>query len=463
MKKALLILSSLGVLVTLVFVLISCGGSDPKPSKAKVSFASSSKTVQESAGTVEVKVLLDKTVTTDLVVSYSLSGTATQKAGIITGDYSITGDAGEVTIPKGETSASIEISIVNDDIFEQDETIDITLSDVTGNEAQISDTNNEIDITIQSDDPGSVVSLTSTTTLTTDETNRAVQVQVQLDNASPEDITITYTLSGSAVDSVKANAQQINADYAIQGGGTPGELIIPAGETTGSIRIKMYSDFELEDGDTTTLAFDPENIKITLSAASGNGALINSNKSIFNINVNQENGRAILLEWNYDPKVDKDTVDMDLFLWLGDLGSNKSTFGIATGSANAGYDGPEFVFTPNAIQNASFGVTYNYYEGNVEPMQFTSTFIDFTNLQFESVSNREVFTGTYTKINRNPWYTSGLNTLIIEQTFNITDGVYDTPSAISTPSSKSRVATNTSMNVQKFRTWKSIPRSLVRR
>jgi hypothetical protein len=154
---------------------------------------------------------------------------------------------------------------------------------------------------------------------------------------------------------------------------------------------------------------------------------------------------------------------MDLFLWLGNPGSDKSTFGIATGSTNTSYYGPEYVFTPNAIQNAGFGVTYNYYEGNVEPMQFTSTFIDFTNGQLESVANREVFTGTYTKDNRNPWYPSGLNTLIIEQTFNITDGVYDTPSAISTPSSKSRMATNTtSVNLQKFRTWKSIPRSLMR-
>lgn len=433
MKKYTLLALSLVTIVGLVG-LSSCSKDDPAP-RPRVSFERSTQTFNEDAGVVEVNVVLDQAAGEDVTVDFDVDGSALEGSFGTTGtDYEITSGSGEIEIKKGQTSAAIELRIKDDAVYESDETIAFEITNVSSSNVDITD-DNTITITIANND-SKIKATFVTTTKTVFESEHTVDIQVQLDQAPATDVTITYALSGSAVDSVTAaSSDPVKADdYAIRSivsgqEATPGELVIKAGQTTGTIRVFIYSDFIMEDAVPSTNTWDPETIVLTLTE--GPDVIPGTSKDM-TISVKQEDGKAIVLFWDESYT----TVDMDLFLWIEP--EDPETF-IVAGSAVADYDGPELVFIPAGIKNVSFGVTYNYYEGNVEPMNFESQFIDFQNLVFESLANRDVFEGQYTLENVNAWQNASQDVLI-EQTFDIDeDGAYVNISTIATPATGSRV------------------------
>ncbi|SDX36077.1 Calx-beta domain-containing protein, partial [Lutibacter oricola] len=73
----------------------------------------------------------------DTVIEYLITGTATA-----TDDY--TALTGTVTIPAGETSVTINVNVVNDNVLEASETVIVTLNSITSGDADASiDTNND--------------------------------------------------------------------------------------------------------------------------------------------------------------------------------------------------------------------------------------------------------------------------------------------------------------------------------
>ena len=66
-------------------------------------------------------------VSQSITVNYFIGGTA--KAGI---DYLISGNAGQVTIPAGETSATITLHSIADHVREKNETAAVVLSSGNG-------------------------------------------------------------------------------------------------------------------------------------------------------------------------------------------------------------------------------------------------------------------------------------------------------------------------------------------
>ncbi len=86
------------------------------------------------------------------------------------------------------------------------------------------------------------------------------------------------------------------------------------------------------------------------------------------IKVNQQDGKVIALFWD-EADVDA-TIDMDLFLWIGDLGAAVADLELISLSASDDTEGPEVVFIPAVIKEVKFGVSYTYYAGTVTPMDF---------------------------------------------------------------------------------------------
>jgi hypothetical protein len=419
MKKSFLVLSSLAIVVLLGVGLSSCKD-DEKPSKAKVSFASASKTVQESAGTIEVKVTLDRALSKDVIVTYDLAGTALEKAGINQGDYQVNGDAGEITIAKGETIGVIKLDIINDLNFEVDETIDITLSDVNSTDAEIS-TDDETVVTIQSDDPKPIASFTNPT-LTVNEDDGIVEIQVQLDKIAAEDIIVEYTLSAGdfdAIDSVRAHTEQSDADYAIVKD-TPGQLTIKSGQMYGKIKIRFYSDFAWEDDEPFTISLKETSTIALADNSELNGTLV------------QQDGKVIVLSWN------DQTADMDLVLWAGaDLNSLNTAYAVSAidNALNDFY--AELVFVPSVITSGNFGLTLNYYSGTNNALSFKVEYIDFIDGVTEGAADRDAFTATYTLANVKAW--EKLSDLTQrEQTFKIAASQFTEISGIVVPVSGSR-------------------------
>lgn len=425
MQKIILLLSSFSTIIVLTIGLSSCKDDEPFV-KPNLSVASATLTVGEAAGTLQVEVILDKGAPQDITIEYGLGGSALSPA-----DYTVVGNEGEVDIAKGATSGIIQLQIVSDAIYEGDETIEISLQDVNSDDVVITN-NDEVDVTITDDDPQLNVSFpTATLTVSESDNTALLEIEVVLSGAAPQAVTVGYTLAhgaGKAIDDVYAKAQTPQAipsqyyDFLIQGGQL--QVVIAQGATTGKIQFQLLSDFHFEDDET---------IEITLASAS-NGVQISANNKK-TITLEQENGKIVALVWD-DTYTD---VDMDLFLWIGDVVTD---LGFAASSTNPDVDPQvELLFIPDVV-DAAYGVSYTYYGGTASPMNFEAQFIDFTDGTVEAQADYDIYPGTYTLVNINKWDTDAGIDPVIAQTFVADNGqITGITDPIVAPAAGSRMVT----------------------
>ncbi len=257
-------------------------------------------------------------------------------------------------------------------------------------------------------------------TSTVNEADGTIQIEIKLDKPTIEDFTISYQLKGTAVDKVTAGTTssydyEITSDYL--------EVTILKGESIGIIEIKLYSDLSIEDDETIEidiLSTDSDNIEITRDDS-------------IEITIKQEDGLLVILDWNYPIT---DSVDMDLFLWAEDT---NGTLGLTSlNSVNVDYEGPEGFFLPTAIlDDGTYGLSCNYYEGKVEPMNFEVSYIEVISGNDASTTTRS---GSYTLANINPWddATNGTDPLL-EFTFEKLGADFKDFSEINLPTAGSRM------------------------
>jgi hypothetical protein len=111
----------------------------------------------------------------------------------------------------------------------------------------------------------------------------------------------------------------------------------------------------------------------------------------------------------------------------------------------------EIVFIPTALSNEiddwTFGLSYVYYSGTEDPMEFEVVFADFANGAFEAAAGLERFAASYTLANINPWNTDTGSDPQIAQTFRIVAGEYvELSDPIVVPASGSRARVHTIPN-----------------
>ncbi len=95
--------------------------------RPEASFAASSSSAGEGAGTRNIQVDFDPVLTTGITLRYDVSGNATGGGN----DYSISG-AGSLQVSAGASSASIPVSIIDDSTDEPNETVRLTLTSGSG-------------------------------------------------------------------------------------------------------------------------------------------------------------------------------------------------------------------------------------------------------------------------------------------------------------------------------------------
>ena len=180
-------------------------------------------------------VSLSNVSATDTIVDYSIGGTATSGT-----DF--TALTGQVLILAGQSSATIDVSVVDDFVIESDETVELTLLS-TDNAAITIDTGSSVDsITISDDDTG-VVSIIETDTAAAEPGDDAV-FTVSLSQVSDVDTVVSYTVSGTASDVTDFNSLS-------------GTVTILAGQTMATIDISVIDDSVLEAN---------ENVIVTLTS-----------------------------------------------------------------------------------------------------------------------------------------------------------------------------------------------------
>lgn len=225
------------------------------------------------------RVTLSAVSTTDTIVNYTVTGTATS------GD-DFTPLTGSVTIPAGSLQADITIPVLNDDAAEDTETVIVTLTSIAAGGANVTldpvlaNQTATIDIT---DDDG--LEITSGATASIAEGTPASTVVINVDTNDAQGHTVTYALSG------------------------PDAALFTIDPATGEVRFNASPDFEnpLDQGAdnvynvtvTATADFVPEKVAtqdlvITVTDANDNPPVITSVGTDATVPENTSTGTVLL-------------------------------------------------------------------------------------------------------------------------------------------------------------------------
>jgi hypothetical protein len=193
-----------------------------------VSLSVDSATIAEAAGVATVTATLSGTHTQEVTVDLGFGGTAADPA-----DYTVSGS--QIVIPVGATSGSITITANQDADDEPDETVIVDISSVTGASE-------------------SGVQQVTTTILDDDEAVPVPDVTLTVDNAAiPEEAGVamfTATLSEVTTVAVTIDLSILGTADATDFSASGTQIVVPPGDTTGSITVTAVQDTDDEPDET---------------------------------------------------------------------------------------------------------------------------------------------------------------------------------------------------------------------
>ena len=202
----------------------------------RVRFAVAASSDGEQTGPQNFAILLDKVATQDVIVKYTWTGTSELA------DHGIVD--GVLTIPTNQSSQSLRALINNDNIDEDDETIDLELVGQAG--AIVEPGLGEHVHTIVDDDLPPIMSFAPAASTVSEGAGTAT-LTVSLALPSEKLVTVNYAVAPGGTASA--------ADYTL----AAGTLTFPPGTTTQTISVTLADD---------TLDEDDETLQVALSGAS---------------------------------------------------------------------------------------------------------------------------------------------------------------------------------------------------
>lgn len=207
---------------------------DDEETEATVSFTLSGQTVPENVGTATVIAQLSETSASDVTVPFTVGGSAAGGAG---NDYTIT--SSPVTISAGDTTANIVITVNDDAVMESDETVVVTMG-TPSNAAKGSP--DEHTLTITDNDSAAPTVYFGSASQSGPEKVGSMTIAVQLSAMSGDDVTVPFSVSGSA-------SEGAGNDFTI----TSSPVTISAGDTSASISIVVNDDGLVEGNETVVV------------------------------------------------------------------------------------------------------------------------------------------------------------------------------------------------------------------
>ncbi|MFA5926665.1 MAG: DUF2341 domain-containing protein, partial [Patescibacteria group bacterium] len=196
-----------------------------------IAFSAATASGSEATTSVTLTVNLSNASSQEITAGYTVTGTASGSGT----DYTLAN--GVATIAAEATSTTIPLTIVNDTLDENDETVIVTLSNPANAGLGV---NSAITYTITDNDNPAVIQFSSTTSGNAESTT-SVNIAVSLDVASGLATSAQYTLSGTATGS--------GTDYTL----AAGTAEIAAGETSVNIPVTIVNDALDEDNETIIL------------------------------------------------------------------------------------------------------------------------------------------------------------------------------------------------------------------
>ncbi|MFC1604216.1 Calx-beta domain-containing protein [Planctomycetota bacterium] len=187
----------------------------------------------ESVSPATLSVILSGASVQTVMVDYSVTGGTATGGGV---DYTLA--SGTLTFSPGDTSENIELTIVDDFLFEGDETVIVTLSNPVNAELG---TNSSHTYTI-SDNEGQPAVEFTTTSSSGSESISPAWLAVGLSGASVQTVTVDYSVtSGTAAGG--------GVDYTL----ASGTLTFSPGDTSENIELTIVEDFLFESNETVVV------------------------------------------------------------------------------------------------------------------------------------------------------------------------------------------------------------------
>ena len=208
---------------------------DPSDGLPWVSLVPVQQSAGEGSGTHDVGVRLGPAPATDIAFAYTVTGTATSGS-----DYKAL--SGSVTVSRGTTTATIPVTLIDDSLKEGSETIVLNLTGSAGYKVTSPGTHT---LTVLDDETPTMSFASASQSV--DEGSGTHDVEVRLDPAPTSEITLSYTVDGTATS---------GSDYTA----LSGTLSVPKGATTATVPVAVIDDSVHENGETVVL---------TLTAGSG--------------------------------------------------------------------------------------------------------------------------------------------------------------------------------------------------
>ena len=222
-----------------------------------VQFQLSSSSESESAGTVNLTVVLSGPSALPISVEFAATaGTADDPD-----DYGFVG-ASPLNFAPGTTISSVDVAIVDDAVFEGDETVEVTLSSPMN--AVLGATNPHT-LTIVDDEGRPEIRFTAANQ-TVSETDGTVTVTAELSALSSEEVTVTVSLGGTAI---------TPDDY----GYITLTFTIPAGSLQDSINLSLLDD-AIYEGDETIIVTMGVPVNAVLGSPSEQTITIQDDESV---------------------------------------------------------------------------------------------------------------------------------------------------------------------------------------
>lgn len=251
----------------------------------------------------QFSVRLSEPAENDVVIKYSVRGSATEENDYVPLD-------GQVTIKAGESTATINLTAVDDGILENNETVIVQLDRImNGNKQFIIGSNDSAQIKIIDTDSAEV-SIAATDSLALENGNNGT-FTVTLSKVADHDIVVNYTVTGDAV---------AGQDYKA----LSGQVTIEAGDTSAEIILKGLNDSVLEDNESVTVTLE--------SVVSESGD---------NINISSNNASTVIIS-------DTDTATVS-------VSQNTDVVNEGSGSVNSG----EFTVSLSKVSDTDTVINYS--------------------------------------------------------------------------------------------------------
>ena len=264
------------------------------------------------------------------------------------------------------------------------------------------------------------------------EDDGTIELKINIDRAVSETVVLSYTLEGTATE-FKA---QTGGDYEISPAG--GTITIAPGATEAIVEITLLPDQSFEFDDEEGVNYETVILTLT-SIVSGPGEIVAGEGTQTTLYI-YEDDMLVFLNW------EATGVDMDLLVWLDDPNDNPDQGLLFVspaqvgGGVTEGTESPEAVLLLSQLIDTDFGFSYVYYDGAVEPLDFTVDFLNFGGTLNEGEGELS-FNGTYQLDNINKWDEEGAPTPAIVQTVTKAGRNYTNLTDITEPETGSRKRT----------------------